>query len=261
MADLFKKIFAPRDSVLYPPSGMFTLSHFIALIVTITFLAVALYIFRNIKKENIKKMCKVLAISLTILETIKIAYNLYYGYTALDHWFPLSYCSIFIYSLYFSLSKNKTLEKLGYCFISGGGILAGSFFLIFPTTSLMLHPIYHYLCIYSMLFHAMMFFTSVLVISKKVAVPNIKNFKYYLIYLTIFSIIAITMNIAFESNMMFYGMPYNMPIKFVVDIYNFSNVLYIIVVFLAYAALYPFMALCCYLINKYLSKGENKNVI
>lgn len=235
---MLEYLFAPRDETRYPPCGMFTLPHFIILFVFIVLLCLALFLSKNIKENKVRRICKILAIVFTILETIKILYNLLNDYKWLDAWFPLAYCSLFIYSLYLVCFNNKMLNKNGYCFLTGGGIIAGSFFLIFPTTSLMSHPIYHYLCIYSMLFHSSMIYVGIILLKSKTYQINIKDYFYYLIYLTVFSIIAITINNFFDCNMMFYKEPYNMPIKVVVDIYNFSKIMYIFLIYFAYASLF-----------------------
>lgn len=261
MLELFKKLFAPYDIELYPPSGMFTTSHFIALLVIIIIIVVSILFSKKLTKENVKKICKIFALVFTILETIKIMYNLLSGYTWLDAWFPLAYCSLFIYSLYLAGFGKGKIEKLGYSFLTGGGLFAGLFFLIFPTTSFMLHPAYHYLCIYSMLFHGSMIYMCIIILNKKVYELSFKDYPYYLVFITIFSIIAITMNLSFGCNMMFYDEPYNMPLKFVVDIYNFSKFLYTLLIYSAYSLLYGVMTIIYNFIKKLYNKvglnGQN----
>ena len=112
------------------------------------------------------------------------------------------------------------------------------FFMIFPTTSLSLHPIFHYLCMHSLTFHGAMTFVGITVIIKNLVTPSKKTFTYYVTYLAIFSVVAIIINLIGNANLMFYTQPYNMPIKFVVDIYNFSPVVYTAFIFVAYTALF-----------------------
>ena len=50
--------------------------------------------------------------------------------------------------------------------------------------------------------------------------------------------------------MMFYDNPYNFPFQFIIDIYNFSNILYTVIVFLAYLTLYYVVLFLKYLIIK-----------
>ncbi len=256
MRELFEKLFASRDTELYPPCGMFTPPHFIALAVTVICIALALLLSKRITKEKIKRICKILAIVFTCLESVKIGYNHINGYTWLDAWFPLAYCSLFIYSLYFAGFGNEQLEKLGFAFLAGGGILAGGFFLVFPTTSLMLHPIYHFLCLYSMTFHGAMVYTAVLIVWKKAYVMSLKKWAHYLCFILPFSVLAVVMNSLFDCNMMFYGNPYNLPLQFVADLYAQSQAAYTALIFAAYSLLYPVTYSAYYLIEKYLVKEK-----
>ncbi len=253
--NLFDYFFAVRDENLFKPCGMFTLPHIIALIVTAVLICVAVYFSKNFTHRKIKLLFKIMALIFTLLEGVKIAYNLVNGYTWLDAWFPLAYCSLFIYSLWLAGFGNKFLEKFGFVFLAGGGIPAGAFFLVFPTTSLMMHPIYHYLCFYSMLFHGAMVYSSIMVLIKSQYKMSAKSGLYYTAFVLLFSIIAIIINVNFDSNMMFYKEPFNMPIEFVVKIYEFSKVAYTLLIFVAYSSLY-YLTLGVYtLINKII-KGK-----
>ena len=81
--------------------------------------------------------------------------------------------------------KGK-IREIGMSFIVGGGILAGIAFLIFPTTSLMMHPIYHYLSIHSMLFHSLMVYLGIVCYLKKMFVFNKKGYLSYIVFCLIF---------------------------------------------------------------------------
>ncbi len=256
MKELLEKLFASRDTALYPPCGMFTPPHFIALAVTVACVALALLLSQKITKEKIKLVCKIFAVLFTLLECVKIGYNHINGYTWLDAWFPLAYCSLFIYSLYFAGFGNERLEKYGFAFLAGGGVLAGSFFLVFPTTSLMLHPIYHYLCLYSMTFHGAMVYIALLILWKRAYKTTLKGWWHYLCFIAPFSVLAIAMNHYFDCNMMFYGNPYNLPLQFVVDLHAQSQAAYTALIFAAYSLLYPVTYSVYHLLKKYLAKEK-----
>ena len=243
--------FAPRDA--FKPCGMFSLEHIIASTITLILVVLAVIFAVKLSEKSFYKLLKILAVVFTVLELIKIIYNFSYGYTWIDAWVPLAYCSIFIYSLYLAGFGKGTLKNVGLTFLAVG-VYAGLFFMIFPTTSLSLHPIFHYLCMHSLIFHGAMTFVGLTVIIKNLVTPSKKTFIYYISYLAVFSAVAIIINLIGNANLMFYTQPYNMPIKFVVDIFNFSPVVYTAFIFVAYSSLY----LLFILTNKVVSLIKRK---
>ena len=92
--------FAPLGA--YKPAGMFTWPHIVAFIVCVLLIRGAFSVSKNIPWKSVIKITRLLAVVLTALELVKIGYNFYYGYTDLDSWLPLSYCSLFIYACWMS---------------------------------------------------------------------------------------------------------------------------------------------------------------
>lgn len=214
--------------------GMFSLPHIISLVIILIIIGIALYKCKNLEENNVIKITKIFAIILTILEIIKITYNLYYGYNNLDNYFPLSFCSLFIYSLYLYSYGSNIFKKLGQNFIVGGAVFAGLAFLVFPTTSLTMHPIYHYLSIYSMIYHGAMVYIGLLIYINNLYKFNIKNYIIYISYCIFFMAIAIILNTIYNSNLMFLSMPFNIPIKMFDYLYNINNVIYTISIIIVY---------------------------
>ncbi len=201
--------------------GMFTAPHIISLIICIVAIGVALYFTRNISDSTLKKLTRIFAYIFTAMEIIKIIYKFSYGYTEqLDFWFPLSFCSLFIYSLWMAGFGKGLIYKLGVSFIVGGCFMGGATFLIVPATSLMDYPIYHYLSMHSMLFHSCMIFMSILYIRKQVMEVTFANYKYYAPFVGSACVLAIIMNLIFNANLMIMRNPVNIPVGFVNDIYE-----------------------------------------
>lgn len=210
-----KDFFAPEDLVNYPACGMFTLPHIIALIISLCLIVFFVYKCKNIGKEKTILLIKIFGIVFTILEIGKIIYNFYYGYTLLINWFPFSFCSLYIYSCLIAGFGKGKVREVGLSFLVCGGIVAGFTFLVMPTTSLMLHPMFHFLSIHSMVFHTVMVFTGIICYTNGLFEINKKGFRYYLIFSSICLIIALIINIIFNENMMFIMYPYNIPIDFI----------------------------------------------
>lgn len=229
-----KDFFAPEDFINYPPCGMYSLTHIIATIICFIFIVLFCIKCKNIGKEKVIKLIRIVAIVVTLLELIKIGYNFYYGYYELIHWFPLSFCSLFIFTCYFAgYGKNK-IQKLGLSFLTGGCIVAGTTFLLMPTTSLTLHPMFHYLSCYSMLFHSLMIFIGVTTYLNGLIEVDKENYKYYFIFTILFLFIAFILNLIFDENLMFIMYPLNIPVKILHTIANKALPVYIIGASLVY---------------------------
>ena len=117
---LLNQFWAPRK--VYNPCGMFTYGHIV--------LSILLLNSRKITKSQIKNLTKVLSVFITILEAIKIYFNFYHGYTWINAWFPMSYCSLFIYALWLSGYGKGKYKKMGEVFIAGVAIVASGTYVI-----------------------------------------------------------------------------------------------------------------------------------
>ena len=254
-------VFAPRDTRLYPPSGMFSAEHFVALFVTLILVVTGLHLCRNVNEKQLKRITKIVALTVTVLEGIKIAYNLFYGYTWLDAWVPLAFCSLFIYASWLAGFGKGFLERLGKAFLVSGCPTAGLLFLIFPTTSLQMHPIYHYLCIYSMLFHGAMVWLGLLYLLRADKLPKLKTFVHYAIFFAFFATLALILNGIEGCNMMFLREPFNIPIKFIDQIHDASQLLYTVLISAAYLACYLPSLGAYKLISHARIKANEKGVI
>ncbi|MBR5285666.1 MAG: YwaF family protein [Clostridia bacterium] len=247
--------YAPQGR--FEPCGMFTIEHIVTAIFCLLAVMFAL-VFLNKKKvaETVNiKIVRFFAVFLTILEVIKITHSFIYGDLHLDAWFPLSYCGLFIYALWMAGYGKGKIKRCGAVFISYGCAFAGLMFLIFPTTSLMLFPIWHYFSIYSLLFHSVMMFigTRLLITERKF---NWATYFYYFIYVLFFAIISITMNYINGCNLMNLREPYNIPIQLLQDIYNTFSPAYTIIGLIIYM-LVPL--LIAWIFGKFKEKKKEKS--
>ena len=203
--------FAAKD--VYPACGVYTMGHLISTL--ICFLSVALFVFL-LRKSNIERIyfvIRIFAIVLTALELVKIFHNFYYGYTNIDSWVPLSFCSLFIYACYLSGYGRGRLRMLGDSFMVIGGISAGLVFVCMPTTSLTMYPLFHFQSLYSLFFHSVMIAVGILLFKNGIR-PTRRLFKYYVVYFVAFAAVALIMNSTLGSNLMSLREPYKVPIEF-----------------------------------------------
>lgn len=225
-------VFAPQGR--FEPCGMFTFDHIVASIICIILIIVSLTLYKKgLIKVPISNIIRFCAISLTCLEIIKIAHSFIYGDIYLDAWFPLSYCGLFIFALWMAGFGEKRSKRIGEIFIAYGCPFAGVAFLIFPTTSLMLYPIWHYFSLYSLLFHSLMIFVGIILLFKENRFSK-NDFLYYAFFVIVFATPAIVLNTLFNCNLMNLREPYNIPIDVIQLMYTFSEALYTIAVIVVY---------------------------
>ncbi|MBQ8293069.1 MAG: YwaF family protein [Bacilli bacterium] len=234
--------------------GMFTLPHLMALMVCILLIILGVHLTLKIDEKKVYQVVRATAILVTILEIMKIVYNFYYGYTNLDSWFPLAYCSLFIYSTWMVGYGNKKLKKIGSSFLVGGGIMAGLAFLIFPTTSLMMCPLYHFLSFHSLIFHSLMVFIGIMCYNNNVFKFSKKGYISYITFCLIFMVLALIVNMLGDCNMMFLKEPFNIPIPILKTIREKSQIIYSLIIMIVYLTIpYGIMNM----IDRLLNRGEN----
>ena len=209
------KIFFSREST-ETACGMFTLPHIISLTLCLILIGVCVYFSKNFSARIEKRIIKILAFTFTVMEIIKIIYKIYWGYTEyLDYYLPISFCSLFIPSLWLCGYGKGLSYRIGYCFIRYGCLVGGLAFLIVPATSLMMHPIYHYLSIHSMLFHSAMVYLGVIFLMRKEKFSIKSAFLTYISFVLSACCAAIILNLITGSNLMLLAFPLNIPVKVV----------------------------------------------
>ena len=229
----------------YPACGMFNVSHFIAMVICFACVITAVILTKKITKEQMLKVIKITAIFVTILEIIKMAFNIYYeGLNYLNNIIPLHFCSLFIYSLWMAGYCKGRIKKVGESFLAGGCIIAGAFFLMMPSSSLLIFPIFHYQCLYSLLFHSLMLYFGLMYFINGFFDLTIKNYVYYVVFCSIFCILAFSINEITASiegvnatNLMFIAQPWGLPLEFLVQIHGIHPYLYSLCIFIAYTVL------------------------
>lgn len=221
----------------YTAVGLFSVTHIISIFVCFVLIAVAVVFTRKMSKQTYIKLLRIFAIVLTCLELFKICWNLSVGYRNLDSWLPLYFCSIFIYSLWFATSKNEHIRSLGLGFIAIGAGVGGAVFIISPSTSFSTYPIFHFQCLYSMLYHSTMVYSFIMLCVTKAYKVDIKAVRDYVCFCLIFMVLAIIVNSIDGCNMMFFRAPDGIPLPVLFSIYNFSHVLYTIIMVLAHLSL------------------------
>lgn len=245
-------LFAPKNA--YAPCGVYTKGHFISALICFFAVALTVFLLRRAHINKIYIFIRILALLLTVLELVKIGHNFYYGYTNLDSWVPLSFCSLFIYACYLSGYGRGRARDMGNAFSVIGGIVAGAVFICMPTTSLTMYPLLHFQSLYSMLFHSCMIAVGILLLRCGVR-PTARLFKCYLAYFLSFTAVALAMNFIFGSNFMTFREPYKLPFDFLHILQEQAPVAYTALAVAAHVAL-PYPLACA--TDRLLHLGKEK---
>lgn len=206
----------------YEPCKIFTKGHFILIIITLITIIIALKYTQNKSKDKIKKIIQYLTVLVCFLEIIKIVFSISQNsFYAVNTYVPLYYCSMLIYAgLMSSFGKGK-LKKTGEVFLSTGGIIGGIVFIILPTTSLPSYPAFHFISIYSFLYHGIMVYLGLLLNKTMYIKLEKSDIKYFASLVGSLCLIALIVNSIFDSNLMFVSKNFpNTPIEI---IYNLTN--------------------------------------
>lgn len=236
----------------YEPVGMFSVGHIVTLIIFLLIVAFCAYKCRKIGKDKAIFLTKIIAIVVTVLEIIKITIAFINGEgDKLDHWVPLYFCSMFIYAAWLAGYAKGKIADLGMAFVGTGGIIAGLSFLIFPTTSFTMYPLFHYFCMYSMVYHSLMVFLGITYLLNGVVKIDKKSFIDYVIFCSVLNILAIIVNsipiyihvdnvptsgynypYPYYTNFMFLKRAGNIPVKILCDISDKVPVIFTILMFI-----------------------------
>ncbi len=218
---------------VHPPGGMYSFGHLALLL----FFGIAAYLFvRFTKKWSQAQMMiffKVSSIFLALLEIFKIAWNIaMYGFSIemLNRFMPLYYCSIYIYAfLLLSWTKGYVAEA-SKSWIVYGGTIAGLAFLIYPSSSLLEYPAFHFLSIHSIFFHTALVLTGYLLLKFSFYRPQRRDLVKFTYFSLVFMVAAFIMNKTLGTNLMFLEKPLAMPVFTALN--NISPLLFQILMFL-----------------------------
>lgn len=188
----------------YEACGIFSKEHFILLGISFFVIIIGVYFTRKMDKEKVLKTIRIATIFLWILEIIKIIFNLAIGNADKPNsYIPLYFCSLILYAGVLSGFCKGKLKKIGDVFIATGAIVAGLVFLIYPSTSIITYPLFHFISLQSFILHSLMIYLGVLVnITGYVKIQG-KDIIYYASLIILIGVIAYIFNLFFDSNLMF----------------------------------------------------------
>lgn len=186
------------------PCGIFTIGHLKLIIITILGIIIALKKTAHKTKEEVRKIIKECTVVLWIFEIIIISFKIITGdIRDVGNYVPLYYCSLLLYAGILSSFAKGKLKRMGDVFLATGGIIGGSIFILFPTTSLPTYPMLHIVSLHSFLFHGIMVYLGILIHLTNYIELKASDIKYYAFLVGIICVLAYIVNQIFDSNLMF----------------------------------------------------------
>ena len=213
-------------------AGMFSPWHFVFIFIFIASLTAALFASRFMNEKQVEKTLWWIAICVSLAEIIKISLRIAKG-DGVDSWIPLYYCSLFLYAVWMSRSRWTWLSRMGYAYITMGGILAACLFTLYPSTSLAIYPALHPASLHSLFYHLVMAYAGLLVLTKKTFKPRALDSALYASFVITACIAAFFINERYGSNCMFLHHAFKLPV--LDGLLNYSHTLYMLVVSLGQA--------------------------
>ncbi len=221
--------------------GLFSIDHLIFTVLAILTVALLLIFTHKMTDEKIEKMTKILFFAVTILEILKIIWNVTLRTDkSPNNWVPLYFCSLFIYALgMVSFGKGK-IKEIGVLWIVYGQIIGALAFILYPSSSLEIQPLIHVLSIHSWIYHVISLYIGLLFIitnyyktydSKEHNETLRHNFLYYFVSIMAVELLVYIFNLICNTNLMFLNEPGVVPIlELVVRVFGYFYPLIIAIV-------------------------------
>ena len=179
---------------------------YIYLIASIVLITALLIIFRNAKRETVRRYLKVLGIFMVAIFLIKSSWETYFDITiGPGHAFnigllPFDTCSIIMLAAPLAGFGKGKVEKLGAGWLASGGVVGGISNLLF-LQALNYYPFWTFGAFYSMIWHFLMVFTGLWLLVTNYVDANVKTLLYGFVLHMAYSVIVIP--VAYATNMDF----------------------------------------------------------
>jgi len=188
----------------YPAGGLFSAGHFFLLTITIAAIVVSLNKTLAYSYDKIRTIIRRLIVIISILEVTKILFNLWTGNGPhLMNWVPLYFCTICIYAGWLSCFFKGPLQHLGDVFLATGSLIGGICFLLYPSSSIMLYPTFHFLTLHSFFYHGVMVYIGILMNRSGLVQLGHGDLKEYAAYVMMFCLMSWSLNRQLHTNFMF----------------------------------------------------------
>ncbi|MBE6581370.1 MAG: hypothetical protein E7650_07145 [Ruminococcaceae bacterium] len=157
MREHLSAFFAP--SVGENAAGLFSFGHAMWLFFTLFTIFAVLLASRHLSPRGIRRVTLYATVLLYAMELAKMIFSVACLQTENPNdLLPLYYCSLILYLGPFAVRG----ARVGKVFLCVGALVGGATFLLFPTTSLLRYPAFHFIAFHSFLWHGTMVYLALL---------------------------------------------------------------------------------------------------
>lgn len=194
----------------YKPAGILSPGHFLLAGMAVFGIYEALTHTLLLPEAALRSLIRKIIIVLWVLECIKIHFRIRTGSEAdYDTWVPLYFCSITLYAGIASGFGRGIIQHIGDVFLASGGLIAGICFMLYPSSSLLIYPTFHFLSVHSFIYHGTMTYLGILMNRTGLINLTWHDLWYYALYVLMFCIIALIINHRRGCNLMFISAPFH----------------------------------------------------
>ena len=191
------------------PAGLHSAGHRLLLVLTLVAIAVLLNHTLLLSPAQIRRLIRITAVVMWILEIVKIVFKLAKEKDRdPSTWVPLYFCSVSLYASLLSGFGSGIFMRTGDVFIATGGLCAGVCFLVYPSSSLLLYPTFHFCSLHSFLYHGWMVWLGILLSRSGTVILRLQDFPPYFLFCLVFCLLAALLNRKSGSNLMFLARPF-----------------------------------------------------
>lgn len=221
-------MFTPADKAT--ACGMWSPTYFLALAITLSLVALGLFFSRRMTKQGVRTALFAAAVFSISTEIIKMLFiGLTYGLSKVE-WIPLYFCSCYMYALVMALNKRRKLHEMGLSFLFYGSIVGALAFFAYPSACIPRYPIYHFMCLRTMLYHGSMIYVGMLIVLRGAYTPNAAHFRHFCKMMGTIGLAAYAINLLTGENYMYISKPLDIPVvetiyRAIPNLYPFLGIL------------------------------------
>lgn len=260
-----------KANIEYEPwSDFFSTTHIIFLSIAVLLIVFLCIFLRNVSHKKIDTYLKVLSIIMPLSEITKIVWETIYDLKYVGHFnseglLPLYTCSMFFMILIPAAWAKGKVKDISLAFITTLSIFAGLTNFIYLNI-LGTYPFLTYASLNSFVYHFMMVFTGIFLVTTSYYRPHLKDALYAFIPVIIFSCLVIPINfiiknMGFNPNYMMYMDGQGLPVLEPIETFFTSKNLTLIYTFIVMIGYYLIILLLIGIFNliDYLKKILKKD--
>lgn len=196
MREAISAFFAPPECC--DAAGLFGIAHLLLLLLTAAAVAVALVLSRSMCVGRVRRLLRYAFVFFLVAEGVKLA--VVWGVFRLrsPNELPLYFCSLVLYATPLAAFGRSVWQRAGDAFLAFGGLVGGAVYLVFPTTSLLRYPAWHFISFHGFLWHGVMLYLALLLLWRGGYIPEHGDLRYFAASVSVGCAVAFVFNTVYN---------------------------------------------------------------